>query len=567
MMSLVPWIERRWSFDLPVSAFPAVLERLRGLPARAAALVERVPEVLLAARPTRGWSVKEHLGHLNDLHALDLQRVDEFLAGAAVLTAADPANHRTTVANHNTVATRQLLERLEQDRRRLILALESMGDADIARTARHPRLGIPMRLIDWAEFVADHDDHHLAAARYVLSSPTTPPQMRTRTTERQQQTAAVNAQRDLFEIPEGVTYLNCANMGPQLRAVTQAGVLGVHGAASPWARRSDDWFAPTERLRALFARIVNADADGIALVPSVSYGIAVAAANVPIASNQSIVLLDGEFPSNVYAWRELARRRGAVVRTVARRSSGSWTEPVVEAIGPDTAVVSVPNCHWTDGRVLDLTRVAAAARRVGAAVIIDGSQTVGAYPMDVASIQPDFLVTVGYKWLLGPYGLGYLYAAPRWRAQGVPLEHSWLTRAGAEDFARLTDYSETFRPGARRFDMGEYPQFVLTGMAIAALEQVLAWGVDRIQREVAVLTSRLERGAFDAGADAVAAADRVDHLIGIRPRSGMAADLIAALAEAKVYVSIRGDVLRVAPHVFNTAADIDRLLKVLQSRS
>lgn len=371
-------------------------------------------------------------------------------------------------------------------------------------------------------------------------------------------------QRDLFEIPEDVTYLNCANMSPQLRSVTHAGMTAVQRGTSPWTRRADDWFAPTEQLRALFARIVNADVDGVALVPSVSYGVAVAAANVPVAAGQSIVLLDGEFPSNVYAWRELARRRGAVVRTVTRLSSGLWTDRVLEAIGSDTAVVSVPNCHWTDGRFLDLVRVATAARRVGAAVVIDASQSAGAYPLDVQAIQPDFLVTVGYKWLLGPYGLGYLYAGPRWRTDGAPVEHSWLTRAGAEDFTRLTGYSERFRAGARRFDMGEFPQFVLTAMATAALEQVLAWGVGRIQDTVSTLTTRLEHGVVDAGAQAVAAADRVGHLVGIRLQSGIGPDLAERLAAANVYVSVRGDGLRVAPHVFNTGADIDRLVGILR---
>jgi selenocysteine lyase/cysteine desulfurase len=374
----------------------------------------------------------------------------------------------------------------------------------------------------------------------------------------------LGVQRELFDIPETVTYLNCANMAPQLRIVTASGVAAVRHAAAPWTRRPDDWFAPAERLRALFARIINADADGIAIVPSVSYGIAIAARNLEIDSGQSIVLLDGEFPSNVYAWRELARRRNAVIRMVTRGSSGSWTEAVIEAIGPDTAVVSVPNCHWTDGRLVDLTRVAPAARAIGAALVVDASQSAGAYPLDVSLIQPDFLVTVGYKWLLGPYGLGYLYVAPRWRSRGVPIEHSWLTRAGAEDFTRLNEYVDGYRPGARRFDMGEFPQFVLTEMAAAALEQVIAWGVDRIQQTVSELTWLAEQGAIEAGAAAVHKRDRVGHLIGIRPYAGVRTPLLATLAAANVHVSIRGDSIRVAPHVYNTGADIARLMVVLR---
>jgi selenocysteine lyase/cysteine desulfurase len=169
--------------------------------------------------------------------------------------------------------------------------------------------------------------------------------------------------------PDEVTYLNCANMSPQLRAVTSAGLSAAREKATPWTLRSEDWCARSERLRGLFAQIINTDVDGIALVPAASDGIAVAAANVEIFRGQSIVLLDGEFPSNVFAWRELAARRDASVRTIARGSSGSWTEPLIDAIDRDTAVVSVPNCHGTNGRLVDLTRVAPAVRAAGAALM------------------------------------------------------------------------------------------------------------------------------------------------------------------------------------------------------
>src|SRR5262245_48937557 len=124
-----------------------------------------------------------------------------------------------------------------------------------------------------------------------------------------------DGERDLFDIPHGVAYLNCANMPRQLRRVTEAGIAAVRAKASPWTLRSADWFAPTERLRTLFARLINGDPDGVAIVPAASYGIALAAANLPVAPGQSIVVLDGEFPSNFYAWQELARR-GEVLRTV-----------------------------------------------------------------------------------------------------------------------------------------------------------------------------------------------------------------------------------------------------------
>ena len=109
--------------------------------------------------------------------------------------------------------------------------------------------------------------------------------------------------------------------------------------------------------------------------------------------------------------------------------------------------------HWTDGSLIDLAAVSARAQDVGARLVIDGSQSIGAMPLDVGALQPDFVVTVGYKWLLGPFGLGYLYVAEQHR-NGEPIEHNWIVRSGSEDFARLIDYRDTYQPGARRFDVG-----------------------------------------------------------------------------------------------------------------
>jgi selenocysteine lyase/cysteine desulfurase len=377
------------------------------------------------------------------------------------------------------------------------------------------------------------------------------------------QSETIACQRDLFTIPHDITYLNCANMGPQLKSATEAGLEAVRANSAPWLRTAPDWFTGPERLRGLAARLLNADADCVALVPSVSYGIAVAASNVRVAPGQTIVILDQQFPSNVYAWRELARRTGAQVRTVRREQNHGWTEPLLAAIDSRTAVVAVPNCHWADGGRVDLERVATAARGVGASLVIDATQSLGAYPLDVASLRPDFLVAAGYKWLLGPYGLGYLYVAPRWQSEGAPLEHSWLGRAGSENFARLTQYTDEFRPGARRFDVGECSQFTTLPIASAALEQVLSWGVARIQRSLSALTAQVAAGAEQIGATTLPAADRVGHLIGVRMPSSPDARLAQALAAARVYVSIRGDYVRVSPYLYNDAADVERLIAVL----
>lgn len=375
------------------------------------------------------------------------------------------------------------------------------------------------------------------------------------------------SQRHLFEIPNDVTFLNCANLSPQLRSVTKAGLESVKSKASPWRIAAPDWFSGAEKLRELAALLVGADADSIALVPSVSYGMAVAAANVEVASGQNIVFLDEEYPSNYYAWREIEKQKGAHIKVVKKADGGNWTAATLDAIDEDTAVVSVPNCHWTDGGFVDLEKVGEKARLVGAALIIDASQSLGAYPLDVGKVQPDFLVSVGYKWLLGAYALGVMYAAPKYHETGKPIENSWLNRADSEDFARLVEYRDEFRAGARRFDMGEFPNFVLVPMATAALEQILAWKVENIKRTISVLTNLAAQNAERLGLLVAPEADRINHLIGVRLPNGIPKELNEKLSAANIFVSIRGDAIRIAPHLYNDTSDIEKLFSVLEKRA
>jgi selenocysteine lyase/cysteine desulfurase len=199
---------------------------------------------------------------------------------------------------------------------------------------------------------------------------------------------------------------------------------------------------------------------------------------------------------------------------------------------------------------------------VGAALVLDVTQSVGAYPLDINRIQPDFLVTATYKWLLGPYSLGFLYVAPRYR-DGRPLEFTWIGREGSEDFAGLVDYRDAYQPGARRFDVGERSNFALMPAAIAALRQLLGWQVDNIRDTLREVTGRIEQEARWLGLDPVPAERRVDHMLGIRSPRSLPPDLMARLAAAQAYVSVRGQSIRVSPHVYNTAEDVRRFLAVL----
>jgi selenocysteine lyase/cysteine desulfurase len=373
------------------------------------------------------------------------------------------------------------------------------------------------------------------------------------------------SQRALFDIPDDIAYLNCAYMSPLAKPVVTAGEAGVARKARPWLVTPQDFFTDTEIVRGLFARLVNASAEDIALVPAASYGLAVAAHALPLKAGQSVLTLAEQFPSNVYPWMEKARAANAAHVQVPRPADDDWTSAVLARIDATTAIVALPHCHWTDGGLLDLVAIRQACAKVGAALVIDATQSLGALPFDVQVIDPDFLAVGGYKWLMGPYSLGYLYVAPRWQ-QAMPFEQNWIARKDSENFAGLVDYKSDYQPGARRFDVGERSNFALMPAAMAALEILLGWGVENIQATLAARTAAIAtRAQAEFGLGSAPAAKRAGHFLGLRFKDGVPADLPAKLAAENVFVSVRGQSMRVTPHVYNTDQDVERLFGVLKT--
>jgi selenocysteine lyase/cysteine desulfurase len=374
----------------------------------------------------------------------------------------------------------------------------------------------------------------------------------------------IPSQRHLFDLPADVAYLNCAYMSPLLKRAAEVGAEAVGRKCQPWRISARDFFTESERARALFAQLLGARADDIALVPAASYGLAIAAANLPVSPGERILVLAEQFPSNVYTWRALAAHTGAEVVTIERPADGDWTRALLARLDQRVAIAALPHCHWIEGGLLDLAAIGARCREVGSALVVDATQSLGALPLDLAAVRPDYLVCPGYKWLLGPYSLGYLYVAPAHQG-GRPLEQNWIARAGSEDFARLIDYQEPYQPGARRFDVGERSNFALVPVSMVGLEQLLAWGVDRIAATLAAKTATIAERAAGLGLAALPAHLRAGHYLGLRFLEGAPDGLPERLAEEQVYVSVRGDSLRLTPHLYNDDADIDRLFAVLQA--
>ncbi len=369
-------------------------------------------------------------------------------------------------------------------------------------------------------------------------------------------------QRHLFDLPDDIAYLNCAYTSPLLRSAAAAGQGAIRAKQNPWNILPSDFFSGIEAVRKLFAKLIEGDCGDVAIVPAVSYGIALAAKILPVAENQEIVVLQDQFPSNIYSWRDVASAKGAKIRTVGRPEDSDWTAALLSAITENTAIVAVSNCHWTDGTLIDLVAVGERCRTVGAALVVDGTQSLGALPLSVKAVQPDILVAASHKWLLGAYSFGYCYVARK--HQGAkPLEENWLNRAGSEDFSRLVDYRDAYQPGARRFDMGEASNFLLAPIAAAALTQLLEWGVPAIGETLREKTDRIAEWAERKGLHVAPSGCRAPHMIGVSKPGGFGGELAGVLAEEKVYVSVRGDAVRVAPHLYTTDAELDRLFSAL----
>ena len=282
----------------------------------------------------------------------------------------------------------------------------------------------------------------------------------------------LSPQRDLFDIPADVAFFNCAYHSPLLNRSRDWFVAAAAAKSHPWERTASDFFTDAHEIRQLAAAALGGDPDGYAIVPAASYGIGVAAQALRgrIASGERILVLEEQFPSNYYGWLRLAGEVGAEVDVVARPDDSDWTQAVLARLDRGVRIVALPNCHWTDGALVDLVRIGRACRDIGASLVIDATQSLGALPLAFDEVRPDFVVAAGYKWLLCPYGVGLLYVAPEWR-KARPLEESWIARRDPEDFAGLTKYRDDYLPSARRFDVGETGTAALPG-AVAALEQI-----------------------------------------------------------------------------------------------
>jgi selenocysteine lyase/cysteine desulfurase len=377
------------------------------------------------------------------------------------------------------------------------------------------------------------------------------------------------SQRAHFEMPREVCYLNSASFSPLPLRTLDAGRAAVGRKGTPWTLDAGFALAQHERARTAAAKLINADPPDVALIPSVSYGVATAAKLLSIPSGTRVIVLQDDHSSPVLEWQTRSEAQGFTVETVCRPDDGDWTSAVLASIERPAAapvsLASISSLHWSDGILIDIERVGAALRQRGAMFLVDATQAVGVLPLDVRRLDPDFVVFPTYKWLLGPYGRAFLYIARRHQA-GIPLEQ---TQSGRRDVRADNQvyFSDTrYVTDARRFDMGERDHFISMEMASIGMEMMFDWGAAAVAQRLLLLTDRIAAGLGEIGVAVPDPRFRTPHILSLSFKDGLLANLVQALASEGVHVAARIGRMRISPHVYNDEEDADRFVAALERR-
>ena len=378
-------------------------------------------------------------------------------------------------------------------------------------------------------------------------------------------------QKGKFSLPQDVIYLNTSYMSPLLKSVEKSGIEALQGKSKPFTITPNDFFEPVTKLKKLYATLIDTkEYNRIACIPSVSYGIATVTNNIQLNSGDEILVVEDQFPSNIYSWKKLAEKYDAVIKTIEKPKTGTniakrWNEDILEAITSKTAVVAMCHVHWADGTLFDLKAIRKKTLEHNALLIIDGTQSVGAMSFSIPEIRPDALICAAYKWLLGPYSFGFAYFGSYFD-NGSPIEEPWSNRKDSENFAGLTNYKDEYKDGANRYCMGETANFISVPMATEAIKQIIEWSPSDIQKYCYKISNEALKELQKLGFKIEDSNYRSHHLIGIKiPDFVNIEKLKQQFAKNAIYLSFRGNYIRVAPHLFNTKEDFTQLVDSIKT--
>jgi cysteine desulfurase / selenocysteine lyase len=366
--------------------------------------------------------------------------------------------------------------------------------------------------------------------------------------------------RALFPITERFAYLDHAAMGPISRPVVEAQRAFLEAQMTLGSEAGPSFREARERLRATMAAFIGVDPDEIALTKNTPEGLSIVASGLGWRPGDSVVTTDLEFPANMYPWLNL-KERGVEVRLVRSEDGRVPTGRIVEACDATTRVVAISYVQFSTGFRSDLAALAEHCRPRGIYLVTDAIQAVGALPVDVRALGVDFLACASHKWLLGPFGMGWFYCRRELLERLRPAE---VGQASMVERGSYLDYHFELLPSAARFECGVVNMQGVPGLQ-ASLDLMNRVGRERIEAQILGLNERLADGLASRGYAVVSSRAEAERsgIVSFRHERHDSAALRERLHAAEVVVSLREGLVRVSPHFYNDADDVDRLLAAL----
>ena len=358
-------------------------------------------------------------------------------------------------------------------------------------------------------------------------------------------------------------YLNNASTGPLPQRTVRAIAEFSARRAEPHRITEEDQFRTLARARELCARLIGCAAAEIALMVNTSYGINLAARALPLRRGDVVLTFDREFPANIYPWMALERHGVRLEAVPCVRSLPDEDALLARLDDPAIRVVTLSWVQFATGYRADLARIGRACRERGITFVVDAIQGVGAATLDVKSCEVDILACGAQKWLLGPWGAGFVYVRDELVRRLEPNAVGWMAVRGSEDFASLVQYDLTYRDDARRFEVSTLPFQEFAGL-VASLELLLELGTAAVARHVERLSDAIVGWAEERDEVRLitpAARSRRAGIVALAPADPASAS--ARLTRAGVSHALREGAIRLSPHCYNTPQDVDRALEAL----
>jgi len=359
-------------------------------------------------------------------------------------------------------------------------------------------------------------------------------------------------------------FLNHASTGPLPQRTVRALEEWAHLRANPHRISHDLQFDSLAKARANVARLIGADVSEIALATNTTYGLNLAAFSLPLKEGDVVITPDGEFPANVYPWMQLAKRRGVEYRRLKCDEQVLDVERLARELEDESVrAVSVSWVQFATGARVDLAALGALCNERGVYFVVDAIQGLGPLTLDVSKMHIDILACGAQKWLLSPWGAGFVYVRRGLIDQLEPHDVSWLAVRGADDFSRLVDYELEWRDNARKFEFVTVPFQDLAGM-IASLELFFELGTEAVSSHVLGLAQRVVDWTADRGDVELVtprSPERRAGIISVRSKDAVRAS--ERLKSANIAHSLREGAIRLSPHCYNTIEEIDRALAVV----